>query len=79
MLRVFFIGVVVTSFPGESGLVGYTANKETVDYVINENSIDPIITGHSISDEHKRSWKIQNKKYLECGLCGEEPQPFPGD
>jgi hypothetical protein len=79
MFRILFAGLVLSSFLSEEGLIANINADKTPEYLISEGSIDPIITGESISDEHKRLWKIQNKKYLECGLCGEEPQPFPGD
>lgn len=79
MLRVLFIGVVLSSFSSEEDLIKYVTTNNNPDNLSLENAVDPVITGETISDEHKRLWKIQNEKYLECGLCGQEPQPFPGD
>lgn len=79
MFRIFLSGFILSSFLSEEGSMTNIDADKTPEYVRSEGSIDPIITGISISDEHKRLWKIQNEKYLECGLCGEEPQAFPGD
>lgn len=81
MFRIFFIGVVLYSFAGERSELTTADIKEPVKKVNTDtqSDIDPIITGITIMDEHKRLWKIQNEKYLECGLCGEEPQAFSGD
>ena len=79
MFRIFIAGFFLSSFLSEEGSFKIVDIEKTPEYLISEGSIDPIITGESISDEHKRLWNIQNKKYLECGLCGEEPQAFPGD
>lgn len=82
MLRVLFIGVVLSSFIGKEGATNSIAFDKTVKQASSKDAIDPIdpiVTGETITDEHKRLWKIQNKKYLECGLCGEEAQAFPGE
>ncbi len=42
-------------------------------------NLDPIVVGQTISDEHKQRWLNSSQKYKECGLCGEEPQAYPGD
>ena len=77
MLRVLFVGVVLSSFLGKEGVIKSVVLEKTDKQADLEIAIDPIVTGETITDEHKRLWKIQNKKYNECGLCGEEPQPFP--
>jgi hypothetical protein len=79
MLRILFIGFVFSSVLSEKPSIEYDFLKISDERINSEASVDPIITGITISDEHKRIWKIQNKKYLRCGLCGEEPQAFPGD
>lgn len=79
MLRVFFVGFVLSSFVGEGSFIKANDLDRDVEYSSVESTVDPIITGKSISVEHKRMWNIQNKEYLECGLCGEEPQAFPSD
>lgn len=79
MLRILFVGVVLSSFMGKEGAIKNVALDKNIKQASLEVAIDPIVTGETITDEHKRLWKIQNKKYLECGLCGEEPQAFPGE
>ncbi len=79
MFRILFTGFVLSAFLSDERLIADINAEKSPEYMIAEGSIDPIITGESISDEHKRLWKIRNKNYLECGLCGEELQPFPGD
>lgn len=73
MLRVLAFGMFVTAIMGQSNF----ASDVNTNY--SKNGIDPIIVGHSISDAHKQQWAIKNKKYKECGLCGEELQPYPGE
>lgn len=79
MLRIFFIAFVLFPFLGEGSFIEKNDLGRNVEYSSIERKVDPIITGKTISDKHKRLWKIQNKKYLECGLCGEELQVFPGE
>lgn len=43
----------------------------------NEN-IDPIVTGSGSSSDEIRQWKERQKRFDDCGLCG-EMQPYPGD
>ena len=47
--------------------------------LIMAEKIDPIVVGETISDEHKQRWLLTSRKFHECGLCGEEPQAYPGD
>ncbi len=73
MLRIVVLGFVVSGFLGQDKS-SFTENDFTV-----ASDVDPIIVGHSISDAHKQQWKLNNEKYKECGLCGEEMQAFPAD
>jgi len=43
------------------------------------NEIDPIVTGQTLNDDYMDEWETQREKYLECGSCAVEPQPYPGD
>jgi len=79
MFRILFFGIILSSVMSEEGTLENTDVHKVSEYESSESAIDPIITGESISDEHKRLWKIQNEKFINCGLCGEKPQPFPGD
>lgn len=79
MFRIFFVGIILSSYMSEKGSLENIDLDKMPDYVSTKSAVDPIITGETISDEHKRMWKIQNEKYLECGLCGAKPQAFPGD
>ena len=78
MYRIIGVGFALSIFMGE----GYSnfSNVEVMHVSqTHKENIDPIITGVSISQEHLRVWKINNDKYRECGLCGEELQAYPGD
>ena len=41
--------------------------------------IDGFVTGVSVSAAQYSQWKINNRRYLECGMCVAEMQPFPGE
>lgn len=79
MFRFFVIGVVLSAVFNQGNVINVSDDNTAIKGSDLAGSVDPIVTGMSISDEHKRLWKIQNKKFLKCGLCGEEPQSFPGD
>lgn len=77
MFRLFLAGFVVSAVLVEGE---FSADADNFTEVAENHAtqIDPIITGHTVSAEHKRKWIAQNKKYKECGLCG-ELQAYPGD
>ena len=84
MLRLMFTGFVFSAFLGVSqsdtaAPVGDWDGDQFIAASEQVGAIDPIVTGLTISDEHKREWAERHKRFLECGLCGEEPQAFPGD
>lgn len=41
--------------------------------------IDPVVTGQTVNDDYIEEWETLREKYLECGSCAIEPQPYPGD
>ncbi len=77
MYRIVLFGFVVSIFVGAGTIVPSSSNEKANILAVSQ-SLDPIILGHTISDEHKKSWKLVSAKYHECGLCG-EAQAYPGD
>ena len=78
MFRIVFLGFVVSTLLGwGEAFEGNSNNSKTIAY--SPQKIDTIIVGRSVNPAHFAAWQEQNKKYIECGLCGEVPQAFPGD
>lgn len=54
------------------------ANDADVDDIVAETQeIDPIVTGQTVNDDYIEEWETLREKYLECGNCAIEPQPYP--
>jgi len=79
MFRFVIFGVAVSAILVSSEKSGQNLQLTHVDLSFYAQEIDPIVLGEAISESHRNAWKLQNAKYLECGLCAVEYQPFPGD
>ncbi|MFK7903371.1 MAG: hypothetical protein AB8B49_11085 [Nitratireductor sp.] len=68
-----------TAMAQKNDAIGSAINSwEIGDKVNIDNHVDPIVTGQALSAEDLAEWKLRKKRFLECGLCGQE-QAFPGD
>jgi len=76
MPRIAFISVVLFAFMNVSVIMKDAA----VDDISTETQeIDPVVTGQTVNDDYIEEWETLREKYLECGSCAIEPQPYPGD
>jgi len=79
MFRFVIFGVAVSAILTSSDESGQSLPEMDAELVVYGQEVDPIILGETISQSHREAWKLQNAKYIECGLCAVEHQPFPGE
>jgi len=76
MPRITLISVALFVFVNVSVIADNAAAEEKAEDV---QEIDPIVTGQTVKDDYIDEWEALREKYLECGKCAIEPQPYPGD
>ena len=76
MPRIALISVALFAFVNVSVVMKDTT---TDDHSFETPEIDPVVTGQTVNDDYIEEWESLREKYLECGSCAIEPQPYPGD